>query len=84
MNRAQIIQKQRDGAERYIELLGDSEFFSLQYGIENKNNLPWAIAVRLHACNVERARDEILADLKTQGIELRPGFVSANNLSFTY
>ena len=82
MNRAQILQKQRDGAERYIELLGDSEFLSLQYGIENKNNLPWAIAVRLHACNVERARNEILADFKTQGIELRPGFVSANNLSF--
>lgn len=80
--REKIIKKQRLNSNCYLQKLNNSDFWTIQKGVEQSSNLPWAFALRINFSNVELSRDEIIKALSDRGIETRPGFVSSNFLIY--
>ena len=81
-DRDAILFQQRSGIDHYLELLADTDLITLQFGVDHSQNLPWAIAARIKSCNLTLSRDDLIVKLNESGIETRPGFLSANKLSY--
>jgi perosamine synthetase len=68
----------------YRRMLGTMEGVVLQKFSEEVNPVVWAIAVKLDVSAFPQGRDVLVAQLKHEGVETRPGFYSANTMPHLY
>ena len=87
---AQLEHIQEIAAERhrlyrsYVTALADARGASLQRMTEGAQPVVWAVAVRLDPAIYPQGRDAVMALLMQRGIETRPGFHSAAEMTHLY
>lgn len=68
----------------YKRMLENMEGAVLQKFSEEVHPVVWAIAVKLDVSAFPQGRDLLIAQLKQEGVETRPGFYSANTMPHLY
>jgi perosamine synthetase len=79
----QAISAQQESRRRwYAEFLGGHWACQFQHGLQEGDDLLWAVAVRVPVRLLSIDRNEILHRLRERGIEARPGFYPASQLEY--
>lgn len=83
LEQRQAICAQQESRRRwYAEFLGGHWGCQFQHGLTAAEDLLWAVAVRVPVRLLSIDRNEILRQLREQGIEARPGFYAASALAY--
>lgn len=77
----EIIIKKKLIFEAYWSALSNNSFIKLQKFESECKPIIWAIGVNLDLSQIQISRDEVMEDLKKEGIETRPGFYSPSQLN---
>jgi len=75
-----IIAERRRVHSQYVSNLTDFSAFALQLYKPEVDAVLWAIAVKLDPKAYPQGRDQVMDQMKSQGIETRPGFYAASQL----
>ncbi len=78
--REDIIDARYSMYNEYYNRLSEIDGITLQKFNSNVNPVVWAIAMQLDPKLFPQGRDQVIQELKTFGIETRPGFVSSSLL----
>lgn len=66
---------------KYVEILNNEEGIILQKINKDVNPVIWALAIFINPKVFKQGRDKLIEQLKREGIETRPGFVSSSKLN---
>jgi perosamine synthetase len=77
-----VITERQRVYETYKKLLNNQEGITLQEMTVGVEPVLWVVAIKLDKVSFPQGRDAVVAQLKTAGIETRPGFVPSSRLGY--
>lgn len=81
---SQIVTARRQMDATYRQFLKEQPGIQLQAYTTDVDPVPWAFAIRIDSDYFPQGRDMLIKQMMGAGIETRPGFYSANQMSHLY